>query len=111
MPGPPHPGQVISGRLFSEPMRIETAIQTGDGTWRLGLVGTRTEKFRSVTLTSIDLAGLTILQTGRSFTRLHTCQDPARCGWREVTQVEHYRLGTHEIRRESGPNHGPTAGY
>jgi hypothetical protein len=23
--------------------------------------------------------------------------------------VEHYRLGTNEIRRESGPNHGPTA--
>jgi len=53
--------------LFSEAMRVETAIQTGDGTWRLGLVGTRTEKFRSVTLTSADLAGLTILQTGRSF--------------------------------------------
>ena len=67
MPGLPQPGQVISGRLFSEPMRIETAIQTGDGTWRLGLVGTRTEKFRSVTLASADLAGLTILQTGRSF--------------------------------------------
>jgi hypothetical protein len=25
--------------------------------------------------------------------------------------VEHYRLGTNEIRREFGPNHGPTAGY
>jgi hypothetical protein len=93
MPGPPQPGQVISGRLFGEPMRVETAIQTGDGTWRLGLIGTRTEKFRSVTLTSADLAGLTILQTGRSLRG----------------EGALLRLGTNEIRRESGPNHGPAA--
>jgi hypothetical protein len=52
-----------------------------------------------------------VTDCGTDQPRLHTCQDPARCGWREVTQVEHYRLGTNEIRREFGPNHGPTAGY
>ncbi len=54
------PGQIITGRHFSEPMRVETTTQIADGTWRLGLVGTRTEKFRSVTLTTEDLASLQV---------------------------------------------------
>jgi superfamily II DNA or RNA helicase len=54
----PKPGQIIVGRLFSEPMRVETAFQVSDGTWRLGLVGTRSERFRSVTLTATELATL-----------------------------------------------------
>jgi hypothetical protein len=67
MPVPPRPGYVVTGRLFSEPMRVETAIQVSDGTWRLGLVGTQSERFRSVTLTSADLASLAVLQPVRSF--------------------------------------------
>src|SRR5690349_9680245 len=67
MPGPPSLGQIISGKLFSEPMRVETAVQISDGSWKLGLVGTQTEMFRSVTLTGADLASLTILQTTRGF--------------------------------------------
>lgn len=67
MPGPPAPGQIISGKLFSEPMRIETAVQVNSGSWKLGLVGIQTEMFRSVTLTGTDLGSLTILQTTRSF--------------------------------------------
>ena len=67
MAAPPHPGQVVTSRLFNEPMRVETAVHIGDGTWRLGLVGTQTEKFRSVNLTGSDLAGLNILETGRNF--------------------------------------------
>jgi superfamily II DNA or RNA helicase len=67
MPAPLNPGQVVTGRLFNEPMRVETAVQVGDGTWRLGLVGTQTERFRSVTLTAADLVGLTVLQTAKSF--------------------------------------------
>jgi len=48
-------------------MRVETAVQISDGTWRLGLVGTQTEKFRSVTLSATELSSLTILQATRSF--------------------------------------------
>jgi len=48
-------------------MRIETAVQVSDGTWQLGLVGTQTEKFRSVTLSARDLASLKILEAKPSF--------------------------------------------
>lgn len=60
-------GQIVSGRLFSEPMRVETVSNTTDGTWRVGLVGTQTEKFRSVSLSAADLAQLKILQSIPSF--------------------------------------------
>jgi SNF2-related domain len=63
----PQPGQIVTGKLFSEPMRIETAAQISDGTWRLGLVGTQTEKFRSVTLSAAEIASVTIVQATRSF--------------------------------------------
>ena len=63
----PEPGQIVAGKLFSEPMRVETAAQIGDGTWRLGLVGTHTERFRSVTLSAADLASLTTYRTTHSF--------------------------------------------
>jgi superfamily II DNA or RNA helicase len=58
VPLTPQPGQILVGRLFSEPMRVETAAQMGDGTWRLGLVGTQTERFRSVTLSATELSTL-----------------------------------------------------
>ncbi len=58
----PKPGEVVTGRLFSEPMRVETATQIGDGTWRLGLVGIQSERFRSVSLSSTDLASLAVQQ-------------------------------------------------
>ena len=63
----PRPGQVITGRLFDEPVRIETATPVGDGTWRLGLVGTRTEKFRIVALSAADLDRLTVQQPTPTF--------------------------------------------
>lgn len=53
-------GQVVIARFFGEPMRVETISSAGDGTWRVGLVGTQTEIFRSVTLSTADIAGLTI---------------------------------------------------
>jgi len=48
-------------------MRVETVVQTGDGMWRLGLVGTRTEKFRSVSLSTTDLASLTFQRPTQAF--------------------------------------------
>jgi len=53
-------GQVVSGTLFSEPMRVETIRENGPGTWVVGLCGLSTEKFRKVTLTAADLAQLQV---------------------------------------------------
>ena len=39
-------GQILTGPLFSEPMRVETAQPTANGGWIVGLVGTQTERFR-----------------------------------------------------------------
>ncbi len=55
------PGQILTGSLFNEPMRVETVRQNGPDTWSLGLVGTQSERFRSVTLTSRDIDSLTVL--------------------------------------------------
>jgi hypothetical protein len=36
-------------------MRVETVRPTGPGTWVLGLVGTQSERFRNVTITTEEL--------------------------------------------------------
>src|SRR5437588_9751069 len=61
------PGQLLTGSLFSEPMRVETVRSHGNDAWVVGLVGTETERFRSVTLTVADLDRLSILATQHSF--------------------------------------------
>jgi hypothetical protein len=61
-------GQVLTGPLFGEPMRVETVRAGGAGIWTVGLVGTRSERFRSVTLTAADLAGLAALDDLPSYT-------------------------------------------
>ena len=53
-------GQVLTGPLFNEPMRVETVRPNGPDSVEAGLVGQRTEQFRRVTLTSVDIADLTI---------------------------------------------------
>jgi superfamily II DNA or RNA helicase len=67
MEGLIRPGQVVAGTLFNEPMRVETAIHISDGTWQLGLVGTQSEKFRSVRLSAHELASLVIYQADHSY--------------------------------------------
>lgn len=62
-----HEGQILTGPLFSEPMRVETAREGADGSWTVGLVGTRTERFRKVTLTAADVASLTIREPGFAY--------------------------------------------
>jgi hypothetical protein len=60
-------GQILIGPLFNELMRVETFRVNGDGTWTAGLVGTQSERFRRVTLSSRDLEGLTILDSGFTY--------------------------------------------
>ncbi|GBD26509.1 hypothetical protein HRbin30_01841 [bacterium HR30] len=60
-------GQILTGPLFSEPMRVETVRVNGPDTWVVGLVGTQSERFRKVTLTRRDLEGLTILGTRHTY--------------------------------------------
>ena len=61
------PAQILKGSLFNEPMRVETVRETGLDTWAVGLVGTQSERFRSVTLTSKDLETLSILESTSTF--------------------------------------------
>lgn len=54
-------GQILMGPLFDEPMRIETIRSNGPASYTLGLAGTRSERFRKVTLTPSDLSSLKII--------------------------------------------------
>jgi superfamily II DNA or RNA helicase len=60
-------GQILTGSLFSEPMRVETVRANGPDTWVAGLVGTQTERFRKVALTTRDLQSLTILDARHTY--------------------------------------------
>lgn len=62
-----HPGEILTGALFNEPMRIETVHETAPGSWVVGVVGAQSEQFRKVTLTAEDLDQLTVLDTRHSF--------------------------------------------
>ena len=64
---PLSPGQILTGPVFNEPMRVETVQSNGLETWVVGLVGTQSERFRKVTLTRTDLDRLTVLDTAHSF--------------------------------------------
>ncbi len=48
-------------------MRVETVEGNGASSWVVGLAGTRSERFRRVTLTADDLATLTILDPQHSY--------------------------------------------
>ena len=48
-------------------MRVETVRANGAGSWAVGLVGTRTEQFRRVSLTADDIASLEITGSTRSY--------------------------------------------
>src|SRR5262247_380118 len=60
-------GQVLTGPLFNEPMRVETVQPNGPASWVVGLVGMQTERYRKVTLTTDQLRHLAILDPRRSF--------------------------------------------
>ena len=56
-------GQILSGPLFDEPMRIETVRRENENIWVLGLVGLTSSRYRKVHLPDSDLASLTILDS------------------------------------------------
>ena len=58
---------MLSGPLFSEPMRVETILPNGPDSVEASLVGQRTEQFRRVTLTPADIANLTIADPSLSY--------------------------------------------
>ena len=60
-------GQLLTGPLFSEPMRVETVRSNGPNIWMAGLVGQRSERFRRVTLTRDDISSLTIADSTLSY--------------------------------------------
>src|SRR4030067_15258 len=67
MTADPRPGYVLQGPQFNEPMRVVTVQYAGDSAWLLGIVGTKTDRFRTVTLTAADLGGLSVLDSALSF--------------------------------------------
>jgi len=60
-------GQILTGSLFSEPMRVETVRPGGPDTWIVGLVGAQTERFRNVTLSLADIKSLRIQEPTCSY--------------------------------------------
>lgn len=60
-------GQVLTGPLFNEPMRVKTVQPNSAVSWTVGLVGTQTERFRKVTLTADQVASLRVLEPEYSF--------------------------------------------
>ena len=56
-------GQILEGALFNEPMRVATVEPRGPEAWLVGLVGLRSERFRSVNLTAADLKSVKVLDT------------------------------------------------
>ena len=60
-------GQILSGPSFNEPMRVEVVRSNGQGSWTAGLVGTKSERFRSVSLAAPDIAALEITGGGLSY--------------------------------------------
>ena len=60
-------GQILTGALFNEPMRVETVQSNGTASWIVGLVGANSERFRKVTMSADDLLCLTVLDPKHSF--------------------------------------------
>src|SRR5580704_198251 len=55
-------GQIVTGAIFNEPMRVETIRANGPGLWEIGLSGVQSERFRRVTLPIAEIAKLQIAQ-------------------------------------------------
>lgn len=60
-------GQVLAGPKFNEPMLVVTVGSGVAGSWNVGLVGQKSQQFRMVRLTSIDVAGLAVANPSLSY--------------------------------------------
>ena len=60
-------GQILTGVMFNEPMRVVTTRQSGTGTVIAGLVGQNSGQFREVTLTAEDIAQLNAIDPNASY--------------------------------------------
>jgi len=60
-------GQIVTGPIFDEPMQVETVGPAGADAWTLGLVGTRSERFRRVTLTASEIEALRIIDSAKTY--------------------------------------------
>lgn len=61
------PGQILTGPLFNEPVRVETVLPAASGGFTLGVVGLTTETFRKVTLDVAQLAQLAVVTSTSDF--------------------------------------------
>ena len=60
-------GQILTGDIFNEPMRVVTTRQNGPGRIIAGLVGQNSGQFREVTLTEEDMASLSAIEPNASY--------------------------------------------
>jgi superfamily II DNA or RNA helicase len=60
-------GEVLSGSLFSEPMRVVTVTTINSDTWELGVVGLQSQVFRSVPLSLAEIRTLKVQNAARSY--------------------------------------------
>ena len=60
-------GQILTGVMFNEPMRVVTTRQNGPGRTIPGLVGQNTGQFREVTLTEEDITSLNAIEPNSSY--------------------------------------------
>ncbi len=60
-------GQMLTGPLFNESMRVVTVRPHGSDSVEVGLVGQQTEQFRQVRLTMAELSDLSIADANWSY--------------------------------------------
>ena len=60
-------GQILTGVMFNEPMRVVTTRRSGGGAVIAGTVGQNSGQFREVTLTQDDIANLNAIDPNPSY--------------------------------------------
>ena len=60
-------GQILTGVMFNEPMRVVTTRRSGGGAVIAGMVGQNSGQFREVTLTQDDVANLNAIDPNPSY--------------------------------------------